>query len=434
MNDDPAQIAPATTRLGQLQRGRGAGFEAALRAGADAHDDLIRCIVDDPRVDRQLEERGRYYGELVLALDAPLAPIAQHLTGDQDERLGHEVLAAAWRLGHPEACSLLLSPKTDEALVAGIAGCLWATRWATRVELPPRAAEVWLRLELQNADSAQAAVRHRPATALANLTLPELLDLARDSRFGRRDRLLGELCARGDEATRTHLLEVASHDVVYERVRLASRALGLLGDERLLDLAEDHFARDDVFADPQRRLPGLERMRRSCLADYVQHLPARRALELARAYHSRGGYFETVAGVVFQEHATAADRSMLEAFVAERGGGGSGWDVICELDALGRLADPRSAPLLFEVAQEAAYSHARRRALHALAAMPQLDLAQQALREALWDCEDEAAADACAFVTTFDDASRERLVSLGNSPLADEELVARARQRMQRRG
>ncbi len=434
MNDLPAEIAPATTRLGQLQRGRGAGFVAALRAGAAAHDDVIRCISTDPRVDRQIEERARYYGELVLALDVPLAPIVQHLTGNHDEQLGHEVLAAAWRLGQPQAVALLLSPDTDEALVSGVASCLWARQWATRVELPPRAAAIWLRLELQNADSAQAALRPKSTTALAGVPLQDLLDLARDPRRHRRDRLLGELCARGDETTRDRLLEVASTDVVFERVRLASRALGLLGDERLLPLAEDHFARDDVFEDPRRRLPGLERMRRSCLADYVQHLPVRRALELARDYHPRGGYFETVAGFVFQEHATAADRRMLEAFVAERHDHGGGWDVICELDALGRLADPRSAPLLVEVAHDAAYSHARRRALRALATMPQLELAQQALREALWDCEDEAAADACAFVTTFDAVARERLIALSRSPLADEELVARAQRRSQRDG
>ena len=432
MNDDSAEIAPASTRLGQLQRGRGDGFLAAVAAGAAAHDDLLHCVVEDPRVDRQIEARGRYYGELLVMLQAPLDPVLSHLAGAADEQLGHEVLAAAWRLGHPEVRALLQAPEADEAIVTGITSCLWGQRWATLVEMPPRAAGIWLQLELQGADCTRAAARPRTTTALAGMPLRELLDLARDARLHRRDRLLGELCARGDDATRDHLVTVVTHDVVLERVRLAARALGLLGDERLLPLAEDLFAREDVFEDPRRRLPGLDRMRRSCLCDYVQHLPAPRALELARDYHPRGGYFETVAGFVFQEHATAADRRMLEAFIAERRDHGGGWDVISELDALGRLADARSAPLLFEVARDAAYSHARRRALRALACMPHLQLAQQALREALWDCEDEASADACAFLPTLDADALRRVQALRDSPLVDDELAARAGRRADR--
>lgn len=434
MHDAPAEIAPATTRLGQLQRGRGAGFVAAAQVGAGAHDELLRCILSDPRVDRQIEARARYYAELAIATRLPLDAIVTELAGDADERLGHEVLAAAWRLGEPAARELLRDRASDEFVVAGVTSCLWGSRWATLVELPPRAATFWLRLELDNADSTRSAVRPKLPTALAEVPLSELLELSRDARVARRDRLLGELCARGDEGTRDHLVAVVTNDVVFERVRLAARALGLLGDERLLPLAEDHFAREDVFEDPSRRLPGLTRMRRSCLSDYVQHLPAARAVDLARTYHPRGGYFETVAGFVFQQHATLADRAMLEAFVAERGERDGGWDVISELDALGKLADPRSAPLLFDVANEATYSHARRRALRALAAMPQTLTAQQALREALWDCEDEAADCACTFVSSPDAAARQRIAALAESPLADPELTATAHRRLRRDG
>ena len=429
---DPPAIEPSTTRLGLLQRGRGDGFLAALQAGPAAHDDLLQCLLHDPRLDPQLEGRGRYYGELVVDLALPLPPLLAGLRDASEPQLGHEALAAAWRMGHRPALAVLADQDTGDAVVAGITACLWGFGWATRVQLPPRAAAVWLQLELERADSTHAEVRPRAPSALAALPLGELLELARGPRSTRRDRLLGELCARGDEATRSHLAAVVTDDLVYERVRLAARALGMLGDERLLPLAEAHFAREDVFADPRRRLPGDARMRRACLADYVQHLPPPVALALARSYHGRGGYFTHVAGCLFQEHATSADRAALEAFVAARQSDDGGFDVISELDALGRLGDPRSAPLLAEVAREASYSQARRRAVHALAAMPQLPLAQAVLREALWDCEDETAADACAFLPELDAAARQRIAALAASPLADAELVARAERRLQR--
>ncbi len=194
-------------------------------------------------------------------------------------------------------------------------------------------------------------------------------------------------------------------------------------------MAEDYFAREDVFADAKRRLRGEDRMRRACLADYVQHLPPPLALSLARSYHPRGGYFTHVAGNLFQEHATKADRGALEAFVAARHDDDGGAAVISELDALGRLGDPHSVPLLAEVAREAAYSHARRRAIHALCPMAGMPAAQTVLREALWDCEDEAAEDGCAFAAAPDLLTRDRIAVLAASPLVDGELAARALQR-----
>lgn len=432
MSADPVEIEPPTTRRGLLQRGRGDGYLAALRDGAAAHDDVLHCLLVDPRVDREVEARARYYAELVVALELPFAPLLQGLRSVAEPQLGHEVIAAAWRLGHGPAHEVVADEATAEPVLAGIVHCLWAAGWATRVQLPPRARALWSRLDLQHADCARAIVPAPALSELSALSLDELLELARGPRSVRRDRLLGELCARGDEAVRSRLLAVVHEDLVYERVRLAARALGLLGDERLLPLAEDHFAREDVFEDARRRLRGDVRMRRSCLADYVQHLPPPLALSLARDYHRRGGYFTTVAGCVFQEHATTADRDALEAFVAARQQQEGGLDVICELDALGRLADPRSAPLLIEVALEAAYSHARRRAVHALSAMAELPPAAAVLREALWDCEDEAVADGCAFLPMLDGAAAARVAAVAASPLVEPELAERALRRQRR--
>lgn len=432
MTDDQPAIAAADTRLGQLQRGRGDGFLAAIAAGKAAVDDLLQCVLVDPRIDREIEARARYYAELGAAIELPLEPLIAALAGHDEPCLAHAVLAGLWRLGHAATRTFVAAGDAEVPTWTELVRQLWARRWAVPTQLPKAAAAFWIRFDAAEADSVQAARRRVARTALATLSVPQLLELARDPRRARVDRLLGELCARGDEATRNELLAVVTDDLVYARVRLAAHALGLLGDERLLPLAEDHFAREDVFADPARRLPGYDRMRRSCLAEYVRHLPAALALELARGWHGRGGYFATVAGCVLQEHATAADRTRLEAFVADHAGRDGGLDIIAELDALGRIGDPRSATVLVDIAREAAYSHARRRAVHALLALGDLPPAQQVLREALWDCEDEAAADGCAFVTSLDGAARARVASLAGHALVDAELQARAQRRLRR--
>jgi len=423
-------IAPATTRLGQLQRGRGAGYLAALAAGAQAHDDLLQCVLVDPRRDRELEHRARYYGELLVAVDLPLEPLLAPLRSAPEGVLGHDVLAAAFALGHAPVRELLADENTAEPLLAGITGCLWGERWARAVDLPPRARAHWLRLDLQSADSARSERRPAAPTPLAGLSVDAVLELARGPQPVRRDRLLGELCARGDETTRARLAAVVTEDRVLERVRLAARALGLLADERLLPLAEDLFAREDVFEDPERRLPAELRMRRACLAEWTQHLPGPVALPLARAWHERGGYFRVVAGALFELYATATDRRRLEAFVAAHADGEVA--IGDELDALARLGDPASVPLLAEVAATTLASRARMRAVRALSFVPQHPLARAVLREALWDAEDEAAELACAFAAPTDEAARRRIDALAANPLVDAELAARAAARSSR--
>lgn len=430
MHAPPPANAPPTTRLGQLQRGHGAGHLAATAAGAAAHDDLLQCLLVDPRSDRRGENRARYYGELLVALDLPLAPLLGPLQAAPVGVLGHDALAAAWVLGHPSTRDLLADENTAEPIVAGITSCLWGERWARAVDLPVRARALWLQFDLQHADSARSLRRPADPTPLAALSVAEVLELARGPESVRRDRLLGELCARGDETTRAQLAEVATEDFVLGRVRLACRALGLLADERLLPLAEDLFGRDDVFLDPERRLPADLRMRRGCLADYARHLPGPMALPLARDWHPRGGYFTEVAGSLFELHATAADRARLEAFVAAHAFG-SGPAIDDQLDALSRLCDPASVPLLVAVTEATGSSQARLRAVRGLARFPAHALAREVLRQALWDCEDEACNAACQSRFALDPPATQRLDQLARSPLADPELAANAARRRQ---
>lgn len=101
--------APHDTRLGRLQRGRGAGFLDALDQPRAARDEVVRCVIEDPRVDWQVESRGTYYASLALRIDAPLAPLVEHLEAWEDDpditttALCLDVLARAWRRGSEAA-------------------------------------------------------------------------------------------------------------------------------------------------------------------------------------------------------------------------------------------------------------------------------------------------------------------------------------------
>jgi hypothetical protein len=153
------------------------------------------------------------------------------------------------------------------------------------------------------------------------------------------------------------------------------------------------------------------------------------ALPLARAWHERGGYFTTVAGRLFELHATAADRRRLEAFVAAHAAD-DGIAIGDELEALARLGDPASVPLLLDVAMHTRSSRARTHALRGLARVGADARAQAALRGALWDCEDAASDVACLGMRTLDAAAGARVRALASSRLVDAELAARAAARL----
>lgn len=68
----------ARTRVQMLRSGRGDGYRAALSAAAV--DDVIACVVDDPRWDRQVESRDDYYANLLIRLEADVQPIIDRIS------------------------------------------------------------------------------------------------------------------------------------------------------------------------------------------------------------------------------------------------------------------------------------------------------------------------------------------------------------------
>lgn len=114
MDDD---LADAGSLLGQLQRGRGLGAQRALDAPG-AVSLVLGCVADDPRWDRQTEERADYYAGLLLDLHVPAARLGV-VVDDPEARwtLAFDVLDSMARRGSPDANAMLRTwyDLTDDA-------------------------------------------------------------------------------------------------------------------------------------------------------------------------------------------------------------------------------------------------------------------------------------------------------------------------------
>ncbi|MFY9344246.1 MAG: hypothetical protein WAT39_17270 [Planctomycetota bacterium] len=413
--------APANTRLGQLQRGRGAGFLAAIADPVASRDDVVAWILDDAERDSQVEKRARYGAELVARLDVPLEPIVAHAARFADDepegRLAYEVLAAAWVREHAPARAVLARGDLSSCLLDGITRELWGHRWTTREQLPPRAARRFERLEVEWGPSESTS----PGLSVdARQSIAGLLDLACVHR-GPADREIvrAELLRRTGAGDRDVLADIVAGDPEPARVRLAAEVLGCMGDARLLPLAETLFRREHDLDGAD-----IARARRHALLHYVMRLPGAITLPLARAWHSQGDYLQVAATRVLQEHAEPADREWIEADVRRRLPTDGGCGYASDLGPLARIADPRSAPLFAEVCELATYSYARVQALRGLARMLAVPVARALLREALWDAEDDAVALACSLPGELDAAARQRLGELSQDPCLDGEVRA----------
>jgi hypothetical protein len=85
-DEDEVQLAPPDSLLGQLQRGRGAGYLWALtEPPATVHPLLIECITHDPRWDHQIEQREDYYARLAVRTGLNPTPLDNYLRTAADE-------------------------------------------------------------------------------------------------------------------------------------------------------------------------------------------------------------------------------------------------------------------------------------------------------------------------------------------------------------
>src|SRR5688572_7812400 len=96
MPDATPTLADPADPLGKLQRGLGSGYLWAMDADrAVSHALLVHCIFNDPRWDRQLDDRDDYHATLALDIGLDLAPLEAWLreAGEADSETTHDVVA-----------------------------------------------------------------------------------------------------------------------------------------------------------------------------------------------------------------------------------------------------------------------------------------------------------------------------------------------------
>ncbi len=100
-----------SSRRAWLATGRGRGWLAARDAGATALGDVIALVLDDPRWDRQVEQRAGYYATLLAPHHADISAIAARLhergSNESDAWLPIGVLGELARRGHVAALEAL---------------------------------------------------------------------------------------------------------------------------------------------------------------------------------------------------------------------------------------------------------------------------------------------------------------------------------------
>jgi hypothetical protein len=98
-----------------LQRGRGAGYLLAVETAPErVWPLLVECIINDPRVDKQVEYRADYYSSLIIETGMDITPLGDYLKqndGDDDQfwnlTLTFETLNSLACLHYMNALSIL---------------------------------------------------------------------------------------------------------------------------------------------------------------------------------------------------------------------------------------------------------------------------------------------------------------------------------------
>ncbi|MFB4316225.1 hypothetical protein [Actinomadura sp. 21ATH] len=371
----------AGTLHGQLQRGLGrAARRAADTPGAGEY--VFDCIRRDPRWDRQCEERGLYYARLMVDLELPAGPVAEHLFDPADQADGDEwrvqlaldVLVELVRLSRREAAVPLrryaeegthwfdaldaLAELGDPALAGGLDALV-----------ADRCDESTLDCLVAGAAGARGAVIESWAARQ-----PRIADaLAKRRAAGRPRRPGGGATVRGGRAERT---EAELLDLARRRDDGAVAAIFELGRRRapgLLDLAEELL--------PQR--PG--RWGGAVCRALREYGPE--ALPRARAWAATHGGCAGIGLRILARHGTRQDIPLLmnelHGALERRDWG----DAAGPIEGLGRLRAGESVPLLKDAWSESAYSYLRPRVLTALTRTAP-HTAESFTVEGLWDCEE----------------------------------------------
>jgi hypothetical protein len=384
--DESPSLAPPHELAGALQRGRGCAARQLLARPTDvgAASLVLDCITNDPRWDRQIESRDRYYAELVLRLDVPLAPLERH------------VQASA---GDPKR------ERSDDGLALGVLERLAEHGLAAAVS-------VLERLPHENDDLGVHTPPAPKPLVDASLSTEALLVGAPP---WTRHTLLQVLDTRASEIDRATMARVALEGDVADRLA-AYEALGRHGDERLVDhavaLLEAHAANPDHARLHRRERVGPSR--------YLGELRPELTLPLARRWFHADFPLHRVAEDILIRHATRDDAPIVSTAL-ERAWHERALYRLCScVEILTNVSDWSAAALVCEIDEAINYSYARRWTTSYLVGAD-IPTSRARLVDALWDCEDDVVLLGLDYVPRTA-LPRARVVEIATSVWYDAEL------------
>jgi hypothetical protein len=441
--------------LGQLQRGRGAGFLAATRERPeDLWPLLLQCITRDPRWDRQLEERGDYYARLALLTGMDLSPLREYLRHHDDtDNSGSDawltlgVLGRSALRGSSDAVSILreyvergqhwssaldsLAEVHDPGAVSGLdeVVCARCSDEELRHEIGWRAPdeEPWASWRVEHPRIARAMQAHEEAQArvhrkqgpeqYASMSLRELFSLVNQGNSYPLSKVVQEKVTPADRDLLLSHLRAETPD----QARLA-----LWGLSRLADPAAWPALREFVEGNPEMR-PYLRFPARRA----VRALPGEVTLETGRRWFDhREWHFRSFGHTVLERHATAEDIPRLRAAVGESLESGEMYRLCGVLEVLPWFPEAGFMPELERAFIEAPYSWARRLAAETMRARAPGHFARGAALECLWDCDADIRELACAAVALDLPGVPQRISVLARDLFEDEAVRQAAERRL----
>jgi hypothetical protein len=419
-------LADPADPLGMLQRGLGSGYLWALDADrAVAHALLVHCVFNDPRWDRQLDDRDDYHATLALDIGLDLGPLEQWLTssGEEDRETALDIIAVLGRMairGHDEARRVLreyvaygsawaravaclvgdgepvsIGPPWPEA-VAGLDRVL-LERFATSEQLAEALSGIdprerpWTLWSVENESIARALeLDHSHVAPVSRAWRPrerqvkphemytvELLAIEEASRWAQ----IAEELATRTTPYDVELLVAAANAPDLPMRRAAILALGQQGRREVLTIAEEN-----THQAQRGKLQGA-------IALALEAMPLSQTRALAHDWLGEQDWARRrkAAGLLAAWAEEEDLRPAREALTREldRGLDGDVF-VVCSLaEALGRCAVHGPFEELSRAYEQIPYSYGRRYVVSALAAADPTFAGDLAV-ECLWDCERES--------------------------------------------
>lgn len=458
MSIDPETFRhePAYTVHGQLQRGRGAGYLAALELPrAEAHRMVIDCITRDPRIDPQVESRTEYFAALAQRLELPVQPLAEHLKAHNNAgqncwvtSLTIEVLGLLGRRG-VVAASEVLRDYVE-----------WGQAWdeAIRELAQSSNANAWKGLDgvicsrFPTIDQLEAALgwfrSEDPGWAAWIKSNPVIADLhKRSQRHGLPSHEgaeewtslpTGELLLRANEQNWRQLAGIIRLRAAAEDV---TTALASLAPDRPFAAAVAlSILREHVDPKGFKALlefwglcpPSPRWLRRRC-GGVIARLQSVEVHQLGRQWlNSTDKEERWLAEEILDNHGNSDDvlllRTAIEGCLDDEP---KHLYRLCSLiDAFMNMPNLGSVPELERAFVECRYSYARKRAAWAMRETAPGRFQKTFGRECLWDCESDTRELGCEVADTALAECRQRLLELGGDPFEEEEVRTAVKRRL----